>query len=239
MQGFDPIYLLFIPVFLFSLSLHEFAHAWVAYRGGDMTAAYRGRLTLSPLAHVDPVGTLLLPMIALFTGVPLIGWAKPVPVNDLRFRRSDWLVWVSLAGPLSNVLLVVLAVLVMKLSFVLGGETRQVDFLAGLLRLSHDSQARLIPQGPASLFYVFGIMFVQLNIVLAIFNLLPIPPLDGSKLLYHYAVRGNPRMHGLWIGLHQYGFLLLYFLILAPPLRNALQRAYSVPLEHIINWLGS
>lgn len=227
---FDPILLLYIPVFLFSLTVHEFAHAWTARMAGDMTAAYKGRLTLNPIAHIDLIGTIVLPGIALLSGFPLIGWAKPVPVNDLRFRKPIWLVWVSIAGPLSNILMALIAAVLLKLglNFAMSLDPGEVN-AGGLLNLRKFG----------SVLAAFGILFIQMNIVLAVFNMLPIPPLDGSKVLFHFVIRGNEHMYPLWIGLHRFGFFALYLLILVPQLNTVLRSAYGIPVRAIFSWVTS
>lgn len=212
---FDPHILLFVPVFLFALTFHEFAHAWTAMKAGDLTAAYAGRLTLNPIAHIDPVGTILLPLGALLLGIPMIGWAKPVPVNLLRFRREIWHVWVSLAGPASNVLLAVIAALLLKAASALGLNLLLYDGLA---------------------LKVFAI-FIQVNLVLAVFNMLPIPPLDGSSLVYHFVVRRFSATWELWEVLSRYGFLILWMLIaFAPPFQAMLAKIFRLPSEFLIQW---
>jgi Zn-dependent protease len=149
---------LFIPVLL-SLSVHEWAHAWVAFRLGDDTAARLGRMTLNPLAHIDPVGTLLLPLL----GVPF-GWAKPVPINPLRFdrrvRMGTGLALSAAAGPLSNFALAALS----------------VTALVGLAKLAPAALA----QHPALLHLLYS--FALINLALGCFNLFPVPPLDGSRI---------------------------------------------------------
>ncbi|MGA2992367.1 MAG: site-2 protease family protein [Candidatus Korobacteraceae bacterium] len=168
--------------FLFAISIHESAHAWMASRCGDQTARMLGRITLNPLKHIDPVGTILLPAIALFTGFPMIGWAKPTPVNPRNFQRpvrDDILT--SLAGPASNFLVVLLAVVAL-----------------GFLSLT-SSSAHLVVQGVARsggmmildvsgvtplALMLYQLMFI--SILLGIFNLIPIPPLDGSHVLRHF-----------------------------------------------------
>ncbi len=190
---FNPELLIWFPVFLFSLTLHEFAHALAAKWGGDMTATYKGRLTLNPIPHIDPIGTVALPLMSALSGVPLIGWAKPVPVNDLRLRHSRWTVWVSLAGPISNLLLVAIAAIILKVVFafnLLGG---------GPVTPGFGSAAGAI--------LLVGIMFIMVNTGLAIFNMLPIPPLDGSHVFHYFFVRRNPRMWKVWEFMHLYGFL--------------------------------
>jgi Zn-dependent protease len=212
---FDPYILLFIPVFLFALTFHEFAHAWTAKKAGDLTAAYAGRLTLNPLAHIDPVGTILLPLAALILQFQMIGWAKPVPVNQLRFRRDIWLVWVSLAGPASNVLLALVGALTIKALLTLGAT---------------DSQWTVV-------LIKFAMIFVQLNLVLAVFNMLPIPPLDGSSLVYYFLIRRTPALWDIWLTLSRYGFLVLWFLIaFFPPAKQWLNVGFSLPVNLLLGW---
>ena len=148
-------YLVVVPSLLIAITGHEFAHAWTAFRNGDPTAAQRGRLTLNPLAHLDPLGTLAIILIGF-------GWGRPVPVNRslLRSPRAD--LWVAAAGPLSNLLM----------AASLGWLVR-LPLIWGLIEASGLSPAA----------GVFVPVFVQMNIMLAVFNLLPIGPLDGSHVL--------------------------------------------------------
>ena len=154
-------YLVLVPSLLVAITVHEFAHAWVAYRNGDPTAAQQARLSLNPLVHLDPLGTLGI----VFVG---FGWGKPVPVNRslLRHPRAD--LWVSAAGPLTN----------LAAAFLVGSLARLPTTWQGLtaLGLAHGA-ALLVP------------VFVQLNIVLAVFNFLPIGPLDGSHVAEHLLPR--------------------------------------------------
>lgn len=151
--------MMLIPLVL-SLSVHEWAHAWSAYRLGDDTAAREGRLTLDPLAHIDPLGTFLLPLL----GIPF-GWARPVPVNPVRFRRDvsmrTGMMITAAAGPISNVVLAVLATVI----------------LGVILRFRVD-----VLQAYPAVSFLLGTA-IQMNVALAIFNLLPIPPLDGSRVV--------------------------------------------------------
>lgn len=192
-------FILWFVVFLFSLSLHEAAHAWTANRFGDYTAYYLGRVTLNPAAHVDLFGTILFPIFSFFSGVPLIGWAKPVPVNPLHLRETrKHHVLVSLAGPGSNLLLA---------GVFLG--------LILLLGMNWEATAR----GLGSFFTPLGKMLLiglMLNVALAVFNLIPIPPLDGHWVLYHMLPE---RAADVLDQIRPLGIFLLYGLMLLGVLR--------------------
>lgn len=141
--------LVFLIIILYSIILHEISHGYVAYKLGDPTAKYEGRLTLNPLAHIDPIGTILLPALSFYFSGFIFGWAKPVPYNpyNLKNPKRDS-IYIALAGPLTNILLAIFFAFLYKITFF-------DPFLSGL----------------------------RINLILAFFNLLPIPPLDGSKLL--------------------------------------------------------
>jgi Zn-dependent protease len=183
------VYIFFqLIAFLFAISIHESAHAWMASRCGDPTARMLGRITLNPLRHIDPVGTILLPAIALFTGFPMIGWAKPTPVDPRNFKnpvRDDILT--SVAGPASNFLVVIGSVV-----------------LLGLLALTSTSAHYVVHAMARSMILdVNGItplalmlhQLMVINILLGIFNLIPIPPLDGSHVLRHFLSGGALRLY--------------------------------------------
>ena len=195
------IILLLVPMIL-SLSVHEWAHAWVAHRLGDDTAARQGRLTLNPAPHIDPIGTLLIPVVGALTpgGFSLIGWAKPVPVSPHRFRRGitmhKGMILTALAGPLSNVIIALvvglLAVLIMgdviaiiQRSLPIG--PAQAFFMLGNTDFLSQNSAALATVGFGSKLQVVSAVLLSrmflLNIGLAVFNMLPLPPLDGSRLL--------------------------------------------------------
>jgi Zn-dependent protease len=173
-------------VLLFALSLHESAHGWMASRLGDQTARMLGRITLNPLKHIDPVGTVMLPLVALVTRIPVIGWAKPTPVNTRNFKnfvRDDILT--TVAGPVSNVIGSVVSLLVLiviaKTSLVGLACVRAVA-LGGFSRLDPQLMALSPVAYPLALIFYFGML---LNLFLAAFNLLPLPPLDGSHIFRH------------------------------------------------------
>jgi Zn-dependent protease len=171
-------FILFMVALIFSLSVHESAHAWMSNRFGDDLARLQGRISLNPAAHVDPVGTLLFPAIAFFTGAPLSGWAKPTPVNPLRWRNKRVAnFWVSAAGIISNAIIATIAGILMRILFEANLVGLQLHPFYGLVAFARSDS--LIAEGATKLLSTF----FTLNVALAIFNLLPIPPLDGSKIL--------------------------------------------------------
>jgi len=185
-------------VLLFAISAHEAAHAWMSYKFGDDTARLLGRITLNPVAHTDPIGTLLIPIVAFVVGsmgggrFPLIGWGKPTPVNPLRWRHKDLAnVMVSAAGIMANLLIAIFAFTVFK-----------VLLMTGLVYSIPDSL-----QEPVILFLD---RLLTMNISLAVFNLLPFPPLDGSKILETFLPASMRPMLEM---LEQYGYVILMLLI--------------------------
>ena len=199
-----------IIAFVFAICVHESAHAWTANRCGDPTARMLGRISLNPIKHVDPIGTVLVPLIGMLSGIGFIGWAKPTPVNPLNLRhpvRDDILT--SVAGPASNILLGILAVM-------------------GLFVVS-----RVPGQGPNSLLHPITLLcwaFLQVNILLAAFNLIPIPPLDGSHVVRHMLPESGRRVYDM-IG--YVGILLLFFA------GGPLIRAFEYPFLKFFGYLLS
>jgi Zn-dependent protease len=197
--------MLLVPLLL-SLTVHEWAHAWSANRLGDDTARMQGRLTLNPIAHIDPIGTLILPLL----GIPF-GWAKPVPVNPTRFRRgvkmSTGMILTAAAGPLANVALAVLCA---------------VAF--GLV-------ARFSPEAMTARFGIAPLLMIgiQINVTLAIFNMIPIPPLDGSRVVDGLVPYGwRPQ----WESIVRLSPLLLVVVIVAG------QRLIAGPAGYVVGWLA-
>ena len=207
---FAQVFISFI-VLLFSLTVHEMAHAWTADRLGDPTARLLGRVSLNPIVHADPIGTVLFPLLALVSGAPLIGWAKPVPVSSGRLGnpRRDFIL-VAAAGPASNLLMAFAAALllsVLTISPKISGETNVSAPVATILS-----------QG------------LRLNVLLAVFNMIPIPPLDGGNVL---AGLLPPRLAGSFNRLRPYGFLLLYALVFSGGFDYLVIR----PSRLIVSWL--
>jgi len=170
-------FILYMVALIFSLSVHESAHAWMSNRFGDDLAKSQGRISLNPVVHVDPIGTLLFPAISYFTGAPLIGWARPTPVNPLRWRDKRVAnLWVSAAGVICNFLMAIIAGIAIRVLF----ELNLVELYSdGYLLTARPRSASLIAEGGALLLSTF----FWLNFALGVFNLIPIPPLDGSKIL--------------------------------------------------------
>jgi Zn-dependent protease len=199
--------ILYLIAFILCVSVHEFGHAWVANRMGDPTPRTQGRLTLSPLSHIDPIGTLLIPFISAISPatLPFMAWGKPVQTNPLAYTRrysvSTGRMLVSLAGPAMNVVMALLVSLVIVAGAHLG----------------------LSPRIQAALFHYL----VALNLVLMCFNLLPIPPLDGGAVLAWVLPRS---MHGIVDFLQRYGGLILLLLVLSPMAGLPLMRIVMVPM---------
>ena len=178
------------PVILFSVIIHEYSHGWMAEKRGDDTARIMGRLTLNPIPHIDLFGTIILPAICIFSHFPVFGWAKPVPVNPQRLNdpKRD-MIWVSLAGPLSNFALAIAAAFAMW-------AMRSFD---------------LFPQGITMALYDLMQFTLVINVILPVFNLLPVPPLDGSKVVMGILPH---ELSYRYASLERYGFIIIVFLMM-------------------------
>jgi Zn-dependent protease len=201
--------LLAFAVLLVSLSVHEAAHAWSADSLGDPTARTLGRVSLNPVVHIDPIGTILFPLMAMVAGLPLIGWAKPVPV-DTRNLRGHWkrkYMMIAAAGPASNLVLATVAAI----------GVRMMGFETG-------------PGGLGALVFQFLLFMVTLNVLLAVFNMLPVPPLDGGNVL---AGLLPGRASDLFDRLRPFGFLILYALLLT----GTFARIVYPVQDAIVGWL--
>lgn len=185
-------------VLLLAISAHEAAHAWMSYKFGDDTARLLGRITLNPVAHTDPIGTLLIPIVGFVIGamgggfVPLIGWGKPTPVNPLRWRQKDLAnVMVSIAGILANLLIACIGFILLKV-------------------LIRTGLANSIPDSLLEPISLFLLRLLMMNVSLAVFNLLPFPPLDGSKILETFLPSS---MQPILEVLERYGYIILIMLM--------------------------
>lgn len=192
-----PQVIISLFVVLFAITIHEASHGWAAYKMGDPTAYAMGRITLNPIAHIDPIGTILLPLILVIMGAPPFGWAKPVPVNPLNLKdpRRDNLI-ISAAGPLSNFCVAFIAFLGIQL----------LKFLNPNLFHPYGGLS-----GPASGIFLILYYTVLINIILAIFNLIPIPPLDGSGVLMGLI---SAEAAEKYEQIRPYGFMILLILIM-------------------------
>jgi Zn-dependent protease len=196
-------FLFVLPIFLVSLTIHEYAHAWVAYRYGDDTAKSMGRLTLNPLAHISLFGTIIMPLLLYFSRIPPFGWAKPIPVNFSILTKKQIFV-VAAAGPIANIMLALI--------------------LTGAFHLFSLEAIPILGN--------FALLAIPLNIILALFNLIPVPPLDGSRLVY--ALLKSPRAVNAYYKFGRYGiFILIAFLLL-----GGLQNVVSLLFEPFCTLLG-
>jgi Zn-dependent protease len=202
-----------IAIVLLSLTVHEAAHAWSADRLGDPTARILGRVSLNPLVHIDPIGTILLPLIAALSNFPIIGWAKPVPVNTSRLAhpRRDFMI-VAAAGPASNLLMALVAAIAVRTILATTSPTIENSYYAG------GDIARIFFQ------------VVVINVLLAVFNLVPIPPLDGGNVL---AGLLPPRAADVFDKLRPFGFIILYALMFT----GTLSALIMPPAQFIVSLL--
>lgn len=202
-----------LVIFFFALVIHECAHAWMASRCGDNTARYAGRITLNPLPHIDPIGTIIFPLLLILSRSPfIIGWAKPVPINPLNFNnpRVD-LVRVGASGPLSNIGLAIAS-----------------SFLVWILTY--------LPIGEIKNSLIIVLLFsVLINLLLAVFNLIPIPPLDGSQILSGLLPDHLVKRYEM---ITPYGFIILLFLLLTGLLWTIILPIVQLLYNILFLWVG-
>jgi Zn-dependent protease len=207
---------------LFAITIHEASHGWSAMKMGDPTAYAAGRVTLNPLAHIDPLGTVILPVILVILGAPAFGWAKPVPVNpyNLRNPRRDNL-WISLAGPAANLTAAAAALIVIRVLRLL--QPGVTAFLQGFILLKQPFPRGFFPlEGLALILYYI----VLVNIYLAVFNLIPVPPLDGSGILSGLL---SDSAAAAYDRIRPYGFVIVMLLVYA-----GLLNVIIVPIMRVI-----
>lgn len=204
--------LIVLAVLIASLSVHEAAHAFTADRLGDPTARHLGRLSLNPAVHIDPIGTIVFPLIAFMTGFPLIGWAKPVPVDSRRLGhpKRDFAV-IAAAGPVSNVVMAIIAAVVLEgvRMFAVPGDIAALAAVRPVIQVLR--------------------LFILVNVLLAVFNMIPVPPLDGGNVLMGVLPPGPAR---IFEQMRPYGFLILYALMLTGALS-----AYLGPVVNYLQYL--
>ena len=215
--------IIYIVVLLLAISAHEAAHAWMSHKFGDDTAYLLGRVTLNPVKHTDPIGTLLIPIVSFLfaamggplAGIPLIGWGEPTPVNPLRWRNKDLAnVMVSIAGILANLTIALGALVLIK-----------VAQYSGLF----DSDGALVGVSePVGMLLKFAL---SMNLGLAIFNLLPVPPLDGSKVLYTLMPGAQSALEAL----ERFSFLILIVIIKLGVLNYIFDPVWGV-VERVLRW---
>jgi Zn-dependent protease len=203
--------ILYLIAFILCIAAHEFGHAWVATRLGDPTPRLQGRLTLAPQHHIDLFGTILMPLLMAFTGVALLAWGRPVQINPVAFTRrfsmSTGRMLVAIAGPAMNLLMAIVVAVVMVVAARLGAPERLL----------------------AAIFHYL----VQLNISLMIFNLLPIPPLDGGSVLAWFLPRS---MQGTVAFLERYGAFVLILLVITPTVGSGFGKVIGYPIDLISAW---
>lgn len=224
--------ILLLPAFVTALTVHEFAHAWAGYKLGDDTARRQGRLTLDPMAHLDPIGFLII-IFAVFFNAPLIGWAKPVPFNprNLNYPRRDAIL-IAIAGPISNVLQAIcwlITLFLFRLVLKANGIEFEIPTIVDIISRQPDMGS--FPQIIAAMMTA-GVLT---NVGLAAFNMLPIPPLDG-----HYVLEGlgPPFIADIYNAIRPFSYIILFVLIQTPIVREAVAPFYGLAYRGILAAFG-
>ena len=224
-----------IVVLIFAFSVHESAHAYAAYRLGDPTAYMLGRVTLNPIKHIDPVGSVILPLLAAFYGFGVLGWAKPCPVTLRNFRKvKKYDILTTLAGPASNLAMALVALLLLILLKHTPGAGEHAVFAAMDMTVPvfrNQMDTTNLPQlFPLALLLYYGVLT---NVLLFVFNLIPIPPLDGSRVLRYYLPYKVEQMYERLGG---FGILLAFFVggrYILPIFYYPLMKAFDAVLAHL------
>jgi Zn-dependent protease len=215
-----------VIVFLLAISVHESAHAWMANRCGDPTAKMLGRITLNPIKHIDPIGTVLVPLIGIVGGFGIFGWAKPCPVDPRNFKnevRDD--IYTSVVGPVSNLMLVSIAGVVFVIATLVFQDHARLITLGLTRGAVLDTGSLLTP------LLWFCYTMVTINVLLAVFNLLPIPPLDGSHVIRHLL---PDAVRDIYDSVGMFGFIIL-FLFAGKILKPLLQPIWQLVNSLLLN----
>jgi Zn-dependent protease len=206
MQG-TILTIIFFIILFYSIIIHEIFHGFIALWLGDATAKYAGRLTLNPISHVDPVGSILVPLIMYYSVGFVFGWAKPVPYNPYNLKNQKWgPALVALGGPASNISIAIVFAILARLVSIPGN--LKIDIMKNFLDFS--SIASVIQGSLGAILFEIFLIIITINVFLAFFNLIPIPPLDGSKLFFAIL----PIKIETMAILEQFGFVFLLFVII-------------------------
>jgi Zn-dependent protease len=202
-----------LPV-IFAITVHEVAHGWVALKFGDRTSQMIGRLTLNPIKHIDPIGTILVPGLLLAIGGFVFGWAKPIPVNPKNFKnpRHD-MAWVAIAGPVSNIIMAIIWAVIAKLGY--------------MIMPSYE--------GVGQFMVYSGMAGITINLVLAVLNMIPIPPLDGSRIAAAFLPK---TLHYYYMRIEPYGFFIILGLMVAGILGMLITAPFRVLQSLILQLVG-